>query len=129
MFGKRSQIRLGPSYFMGATVSTDWRVGSLITFSGEWQGKAFEDKGEILAAEPQHRLSFSRWSPMSGTEDIDDNYHVVEIELADENEDTTVLLSQSNLVGGVTESDRANQDEYDKNWNSVLEGMKRTIER
>lgn len=26
-------------YMMGATLATDWQVGSPITWSGEWQGK------------------------------------------------------------------------------------------
>ena len=51
-------------YFMGATVRTDWKVGSPITWSGEWQGKKFEDKGQVLEFDSERRLSFSHWSPM-----------------------------------------------------------------
>ena len=36
--------QLGQAFF-GATVDTDWRVGSPITYRGEWEGKSFEDKG------------------------------------------------------------------------------------
>jgi hypothetical protein len=35
-------------YYLGAEVQTDWQVGSPITFKGEWEGKSYEDKGEIL---------------------------------------------------------------------------------
>ena len=38
-------------YMVGTTVVSDWIVGSPITWSGEWQGKAYEDKGVILRLE------------------------------------------------------------------------------
>jgi hypothetical protein len=31
-------------YMFGATVTTDWRTGSPITWTGEWNGQPFEDK-------------------------------------------------------------------------------------
>ena len=36
-------------YFMGADQATDWQVGHPITFTGEWKGQQYQDKGEILA--------------------------------------------------------------------------------
>ncbi|MGH8957755.1 MAG: SRPBCC domain-containing protein [Acidimicrobiia bacterium] len=42
-------------YYLGAAVATDWQVGSPITWSGEWKGKSFADKGEILVVEPERR--------------------------------------------------------------------------
>ena len=37
-------------YFMGATVNTDWKVGSPITLSGEWKGKPFQERARSLFA-------------------------------------------------------------------------------
>ena len=115
-------------YFMGATVSTDWLVGSPITFAGEWKGKKYEDKGTILTFRPAAELSFSHWSPMSGSEDAPENYHVVDINLAEKNGATEVVLTQSNLIGGATEADRAARADYEKNWKSVLQGLKQVVE-
>jgi len=53
-------------YYLGAEVETDWQVGSPITFKGAWDGKHYEDKGEILAFEPERKLAYSHLSPMSG---------------------------------------------------------------
>jgi uncharacterized protein YndB with AHSA1/START domain len=89
-------------YFMGATVKTDWQVGHPITFSGTWKDKPFEDKGEILTFEPEEEMSYSHWSPLSGADDVPDNYHVVHISLDDADGGTRVTLEQSNLNGGVT---------------------------
>jgi uncharacterized protein YndB with AHSA1/START domain len=116
-------------YFMGATVSTDWKVGHPISFSGEFEGKAYEDKGEILVVEPEVRMSFSHWSPLAGTQDLPENYHVVDIALRGENGNTNVTLTQSNFTGGVTEADRASRADYEKNWSATLEGLKTTVER
>lgn len=117
-------------YFMGATVSTDWKVGSPITWSGEWKGKAYQDKGEILTAEPEERLRFSHWSPLTGADDTPENYHVVDIALGDDNDgNTNVTLTQSNLEGGVTDADRAGRSDYEKNWTTMLDGLRSAAER
>ncbi len=116
-------------YYLGAEVETDWQVGSPITFKGEWDGKPYEDKGEILVFEPERKLAYSHFSPMSGKPDAPENYHVVEVTL-DENEGSTrVTLRQSNLEGGATDEDRANRDAYEKNWKQMLDGLKKTTEQ
>jgi uncharacterized protein YndB with AHSA1/START domain len=115
-------------YFMGARVNTDWQVGSPITFTGEWEGKPFEDKGEILEFEPEQRLSYSHWSPLSGADDILENYHVVTVQLSGADDRTEVTLTQSNLSGQVTESDRASRSDFEANWSRVLIGLKETAE-
>lgn len=115
-------------YFMGATVTTDWEVGHPITFSGEWNDKPYEDKGEILSFEPEQEMSYSHWSPLSGAEDAPENYHVVHIALADVDGGTKVTLEQSNLNGGVTDADEASRADYEKNWKGTLEGLKQVAE-
>ena len=115
-------------YFMGATVKSDWQVGHPITFSGTWNDKPYEDKGEILSFEPEQEMSYSHWSPLSGTDDEPINYHVVKIALEDGVVGTKVTLEQSNLEGGATEADRASRDDYEKNWATVLQGLKKVAE-
>jgi uncharacterized protein YndB with AHSA1/START domain len=39
-------------YMFGTTVTSDWVVGSPIVWKGEWQGRAYEDKGIILRSCP-----------------------------------------------------------------------------
>ncbi len=115
-------------YFMGATVKSDWQVGHPITFTGTWKDKPFEDKGEILSFEPEQEMSYSHWSPLSGADDVPDNYHVVHVTLEDGTAGTKVTLEQSNLNGGVSEADRASRDDYEKNWATVLQGLKKVAE-
>ncbi len=101
-------------YYLGAEVETDWKVGSPITWRGEWEGKPYSDKGEILDVEPYRHLSYSHWSPMTGSEDVAENYHRVDIDLTEVDGGTEVRLRQSNLLGGVTEGDRKSRAELRK---------------
>ena len=36
-------------YMFGSEVKTDWKPGSPITWTGEFEGRAYEDKGEIIS--------------------------------------------------------------------------------
>ena len=110
-------------FFFGADVVTDWKVGSPIRMKGEYNGKAYEDKGEIMTFEPQRQLSFSHWSGTSGQPDTPENYHLVTFDLVPNGWATKVTLSQANLMGGVTASDKEHRAEYEKNWASVLDGL------
>ena len=110
-------------YMFGANVKTDWKVGSPITWSGEFKGKPYEDKGEILVFDPTHELSYSHFSPLSGNKDTPDNYHKVTITLsAGDHEETRVRLVQDN-----NESEES-RVESEKNWAAMLEGLKKHLE-
>ena len=113
--------------FMGSKVETDFRVGSPITFKGEFKGKAYQDKGEILDADQGRRLSFSHYSGMSGAPDAPENYHVVTFDLRPEGEATKVTLTQSNLTGGVRQADVDHKADYEKTWTMVLDGLDKAV--
>jgi len=115
------------AFFMGATVDSDFQVGSPITFSGVHEGKSFEDRGQVLAAEPNRRLSFSHFSPMSGAPDTPDNYRTVTFELRRAGQATEVVLTQANLTGGVSDADRENRAKFEKNWTEVLDGLSKAV--
>lgn len=109
-------------YLFGADVISDWKVGSPITYKGTYQGKAYEDKGRVLIAEPEKQLLITHWSPLSGTADLAENYHRVSYELASENGRTQLTITQDN---------NASQEEQERNaafWRTVLEGMKKLLE-
>lgn len=62
-------------YMMGSRVKTDWQPGSPITWSGDWEGRPYQDTGEVLAAEPGRLLEVTHYSPLTGDEDVPENYH------------------------------------------------------
>ena len=109
-------------YMFGATVKSDWKKGSAITWSGEMNGKKYEDRGEILNIEPEKALTYSHFSPLSGQPDVPENYHTVSITLAEEGDATAVTLTQDK---NGSEKEKA---ESEKNWNSMLQGLKKIVE-
>ena len=110
-------------FMHGTTMETDWKVGSPITWKGEWKGHSYEDKGEVLAFEPKTLITTTHWSSMGGTEDVPENYHTVTYELVE---------TEGAVVLSVTQDNNATQEEADamaeKNWGPVLEGIKAVAE-
>ena len=110
-------------FMMGSEVDTDWRVGSPITWKGEFQGRKYEDKGEILEFSPPSRLAMTHFSPLSGAEDKPGNYHTVVYELEDAGDKTHVSLVQD----GNSSDEEA--DHSAKNWTMMLKGLKKVTEQ
>ena len=108
--------------FFGATVESDWREGSPITFSGEWQGKQFRDHGEIVTVRPAEELTFTHFSPLTGQPDVPENYHVVTFELLGVRDGTEVTVRQTNAQ---SEQERAHSEQ---NWQTVLDNLRKTAE-
>ena len=109
-------------YMFGTTVVSDWREGRPIVWKGEWQGKAYEDKGVILRMEALRMLQYSHFSPLSGLADAPENYHRVTIELSDEGTNTRISLAQDN---NATEDAREHSE---RNWGTMLASLKRLLE-
>jgi len=109
-------------YLFDTDVISDWKVGSPILYRGEWQGKAFEDKGEILEIEPKKRLVSTHWSPLSGVPDLPENYHKVTYELSENDGATEVTILQDH---NASEEEKTHSE---ANWKAVLDGMKKLLE-
>jgi uncharacterized protein YndB with AHSA1/START domain len=109
-------------YMFNTNVQSDWKEGSPITWSGEWQGKSYVDKGKILQFKPQTRLQYSHFSPLSGKADIPENYHTVTVDLSEQNGQTTVSLVQDH-----NESEEV-KEHSEKNWNKMLVDLKKLLE-
>ncbi|TWR25620.1 SRPBCC domain-containing protein [Mucilaginibacter achroorhodeus] len=110
-------------YFFGTTVNSDWKPGSSITFSGEWEGKAYQDKGTIKEIEPGKYVKYTYWSSMSGTEDKPENYADVSYSLDENDGVTTLILTQDNI------KDEASRKHSEENWQMVLGGLKKILEK
>jgi len=110
------------NWMMGAQVRTDWRVGSPITWTGEMDGRSYEDKGEVLEVDEPNRLSMTHYSPLMGAADEPDNYHTVVYELSGGDGPTTVRLTQDG-------NDSAEQaEQFSTNWQGMLEALKGSVE-
>jgi uncharacterized protein YndB with AHSA1/START domain len=109
-------------YSFGSVVETDWKPGSPITWSGEYQGTAYQDKGQVIEAEAERRLVVTHFSPMSGQPDAPGNYHTVAYVLEPRGQQTHVTLSQDN---NASEEEAAHSQE---NWTAMLAALKKLLE-
>ena len=109
-------------YMAGSRVETSWTVGGPITWNGEYDGKAYQDKGQVLEFEPPRRLVVTHYSPMMGQDDIPENYHRVSYDVAEDDGRTTVTLAQD----GNEDAEQAQQ--FSKNWQQMLDGLKTEVE-
>src|SRR6266403_3158802 len=105
-------------YMFGTTVISNFKEGSPIVWKGEWEGKAYEDKGKILQLKPERTLQYSHFSPLSGEPDKPENYHTVTIELSSQGDETLVALSQDK-----NPNEKA-REHSEKNWKTMLSGLK-----
>lgn len=110
-------------YMFGTTVITDWKVGSPITWKGEWKGKPYEDKGIVTAFEPFTRLQYTHFSPMAGKPDVPENQHTITITFSMQHTATKVVLQQDN---NATPEERQHAEQ---NWSLMLEGVKKVFEQ
>jgi uncharacterized protein YndB with AHSA1/START domain len=109
-------------YLFGTDTKTDWQPGSRISFTGEWEGKPYEDKGTILANEKEKKLSYTYLSSFSSLPDLPENYAVVTFELQPQGNKTRLTLTQDHCT---SEESRQHSEQ---NWNTVLNTMKEMLE-
>lgn len=110
-------------YLFGTKAISDWKEGSDLTYKGVWEGKEYEDKGKIVKLEPGKILSTTYWSAFSGLPDTPENYQTVVYELAPQGGATQLTITQGNIP---TEQAR---DHSAQNWNTVLDSMKKLLEK
>ena len=110
-------------YFFGTNAKSDWKPGSPVTFTGEWEGKSYEDKGTVLKAERDKLLQYTYWSSMSGIEDKPENYVVVTFEITEENDETNLSITQENIP------DEKMKKHSEENWKMVLNNLKELLEK
>lgn len=109
-------------YMFAADVETDWKKGSKIRYTGEYEGKPFEEKGEILEVEKNKRLKTTNFSSMTGQEDKPENYVTVDYTIEEEGDGSRLTVTQGNI------REEKSVDGSRKNWEGVLQGFKKVAE-
>ena len=109
-------------YMQGSRVTTSWEVGSPITWDGEYDGRPYQDKGEVLRYDEPEVLSVTHYSPMLGKPDEPENYHTVTWTLSPTDDGTHLELTQD----GCDSEEQAEQ--FGRNWQTMLDGLKAHVE-
>lgn len=108
-------------YFFGTNVSSNWKAGSPIVFSGEWEGQEYVDKGTILELIPERKLVYDYWSSMSGTADSQENYGLITYRLTPDGNSTILEITQQGF------DNEEKRDHSAESWKSVLESIKEVL--
>ncbi len=109
-------------WFFGVDTKTDWKEGSPLIHTGEFEGKPYKDKGEILEIEPGRMLVHTHWSDMSGLPDKPENYQTVSFMLTEVDGKTTVTVAESNFPNAKA------REVSEASWQKALDGLKRLVE-
>ncbi|TFF33564.1 SRPBCC family protein [Mucilaginibacter psychrotolerans] len=109
-------------YFFGTMQESAWMEGSPITWSGEWEGKAYQDKGTIQEIIPGEYVRYTYWSSMGGTEDKPENYQLVSYKLDEQDGVTTLAITQDNI------KDEAAKAHSEGSWQAIFGGLKKLLE-
>lgn len=110
------------TYMEGARVESDWQVGSTITWTGEMDGRSFEDRGEVLANEEPRLLSVTHYSPLMGEPDAPENYHTITYTLTATDDGTHLELTQDNCT------DEQQAEQFSQNWQRMFGELKSLVE-
>lgn len=110
-------------WLFGTNAVSEWKKGSSITYNGEWEGKQYQDKGEIIDIIPEKLLHTTYYSSMSGKEDKPENYANVIYEITPQNGDTLLSITNDNI------DDEKGQEHMKENWTHVMEGIKKLLEK
>ncbi|MBT31681.1 MAG: ATPase [Thalassobius sp.] len=113
---------IAKSYFFGAEIETDWKVGSPITFTGEYNGNKYQEKGTLLIVAPNTQLQYSHWSNFDGLPDEPENYRTWTFDLEEMNGMSQLSISEDNIP---TEKQKNRSDEF---WAEVLLKIKHLAE-
>ena len=110
-------------YLFGTEVLSDWKEGSPLIFRGEWEGKPFEDKGNILKIEEEKLFQHNYWSGFSGLPDLPENYSIVTYQLEASKNHTILKLTQEGFA-----NERA-RSHSEISWDIVLQRMIEILEK
>jgi uncharacterized protein YndB with AHSA1/START domain len=105
-------------YMLGSQQVSDWQKGSSIIWRKDFNGRRFEDKGEILEITPLQSLKYTHYSPASGKPDAPKNYQTVSVTLQENAKGTTIELSSDN------NSSEKEKEMTEKIWAYYFQGLK-----
>jgi uncharacterized protein YndB with AHSA1/START domain len=110
-------------WFFGVDTEADWRPGGRLVHRGEYEGKPYVDKGEVVEIAPPRRLVHTHWSEVSGSPDSPEHYQRVAWDLRPTDQGGTELaITERNLPS----EEAAKTSE--QGWQAALQGLKALLE-
>ena len=117
-------------YMFGCETVSDWKVGSELLWTGEYEGKEMVFvKGTIVSIDPEKLLVYTTIDPHSTIDDVSENYLTVTYALTEENGQTVFTVTQGDYTK-VAEGERRYLEAYNngEGWNPILVEIKKLVE-
>ena len=117
-------------YMFGCETVSDWKPGSELLWRAHYEGKDIDFvKGEIVSIEPDKKLVYTTFDPLSTMEDKPENYLRVTYELKENNSQTEFTVTQDGYENAA-EGKRRFQEAYNngEGWNPILVEIKKLVE-
>jgi uncharacterized protein YndB with AHSA1/START domain len=106
----------------GAHVESTWRPGAAICFKGTLHGRPYQDRGTVLACEPERLLRYNHWSALSRLPDSEHTLTVITLRLQRDSDETDLEVRRDNLA---SYSAVGHARFF---WNNALHDLKRVAE-
>jgi uncharacterized protein YndB with AHSA1/START domain len=109
--------------YIGSTIQTDWKKGSLIIWEGEMNGIKYKNKGKVLEVQPNQLLRYTYWSGLGGDLDLPENYSEVTYTIKEVDENTIELTYSRIKIPTELETQI-----FQSHIKSVLDEIKKIVE-
>lgn len=110
-------------YLFGTNLNCTWNVNDPITFTGEYNGVSYVDKGVVLKCVQPVCIEYTYWSSFSGIPDVPENYSLVRYEISQVENESTLTVIQTGFT------DRSKQEHSVNAWKHVLNTIKELCEK
>ena len=117
-------------YMFGCETVSDWKAGSPLLWRGHYEGKdVVFVRGTIVGIEPGKFLAYTTIDPHSPIADIPENYLTVTYQLATENGETILTVTQGDY-NTVADGEKRYKEAYNngEGWNPILVEIKKLVE-
>jgi uncharacterized protein YndB with AHSA1/START domain len=116
-------------YMFGCQALSEWKQGSPLLWKGNFNGvELIAVKGAIVKIQPGKYLEYTTIDPNSPIPDLPENYLTVTYELAEEQGQTQLTVSQGDY-SRVAEGNKRYQDTMDGGgWSTILEAIRKLVE-
>jgi uncharacterized protein YndB with AHSA1/START domain len=111
-------------YMFNCSVESDWKVGSPITWKGNYQGYEAFQKGEIIKIGQNKLIKYSTFDPNFGLEDKPENYIHVSYLLNEVGIGTIELT----IVNETFDGNEERMIHVNKGWEMVMDKIKEVAE-
>lgn len=102
----------------GSDLVTDWKIGSDIKFSTEWEGVTYLQWGKVLDVKQNEIVKYSLFAPRPDLEDKPENYFIMSYVLTSINGQTKLeIIQEDNRPGAVQEEPQGEE-------NPILKSLK-----